>query len=116
MLGHPNSINAPAAAGLHPFQEYSYQVQAGNSAGFGDWSNTASVRTAPAAPSAPTNLQAQGEKFAAMHVRCIATRHALAAAKCDQGAQVLRAIVLRFNIMINNLRFATVVAGTHGCV
>ena len=50
-----------AAAGLHPFTEYSCSVQAGNSEGFGDWSNTASVCTAAAAPSAPTSLQAQGE-------------------------------------------------------
>ncbi|KAL3147790.1 Fibronectin type III domain-containing protein 3B, variant 2 [Trebouxia sp. C0010 RCD-2024] len=55
--GADPSVNV---TGLHPFQEYSCQVQAGNSAGFSDWSSTAFVRTAPAAPSAPTNLQAQG--------------------------------------------------------
>lgn len=54
----PHSV---VGAGLYPFTEYSCSVQAGNSEGFGDWSSTASVRTAAAAPSAPINLQVQGE-------------------------------------------------------
>lgn len=47
-------------AGLRPFTEYSCQVQAANSAGFGEWSDSAGVRTAASSPSAPVKLQAQG--------------------------------------------------------
>lgn len=55
-------------AGLQPFTEYSCQVQAGNSAGFGEWSDSAGVRTAASSPSAPVKLQAQGP--AAILGRC----------------------------------------------
>ena len=63
-LSSVNAVQDPhsfAAAGLHPFTEYSCSVQAGSSEGFGDWSSAASVRTTAAVPSAPINLQVQGE-------------------------------------------------------
>ena len=53
--------SAHSNAGLQPFTEYSCQLQAGNSAGYGDWSEAACVRTAASAPSAPVGLQAYGE-------------------------------------------------------
>ena len=59
-----------AAAGLHPFTEYSCSVQAGNSEGFGDWSSSASVRTAAAASSAPVNLRLQGEQYVLLQLLC----------------------------------------------
>lgn len=71
-----------AAAELQPFTEYSCQVQAGNSAGKGDWSSATCVRTAPAATSAPVSLHASGAArlLYCVHSSCVAVVYALQSA------------------------------------
>lgn len=66
-----------ATADLQPFTEYSCQVQAGNSAGKGDWSSKVSVRTAAAVTSAPVALEASGALSAGFRLCLIAVLYAV---------------------------------------
>jgi hypothetical protein len=47
--------------GLEPFTEYVFRVRATSSAGGSEWGPLSSFTTGPASPTAPQNLQAQGE-------------------------------------------------------
>ncbi|KAL0040936.1 hypothetical protein WJX79_010532 [Trebouxia sp. C0005] len=68
-LSSKSSDSSVTIKGLQPFTEYSCQLQAGNSAGYGDWSEAACVRTAASAPSAPVGLQAYDASSSSLSVQ-----------------------------------------------